>query len=66
MGCWVGEFIEPPICGGEVWLPRNSYRECVKESNIRLRVPIILLRKTTFSKICTRKLGHLGKKGDTF
>jgi len=31
------------------------------------RVPIMVFKKiSTFSEICTKNLGHLGKKGDKF
>jgi len=37
------------------------------EEKIKGRVPIVLLRKTgTFSKISTKNLGYLGKKGTHF
>jgi len=37
------------------------------EEKIEGRVPIVLLRKTgTFSKISTKNLGYMGKKGTHF
>jgi len=34
-------------------------------SAVIVRVPIIVLKKiSTFSEICTKNLGHLGKNGD--